>query len=414
MRYGLIGEKLGHSQSPLLHGLLGDADYMLCPIAPDALDAFLTRRDFLGINVTIPYKRAVIPYLTAMGETAAAIGSVNTVVRREDGTLFGDNTDAFGFAKMAEQAGIAFAGRKVLVLGSGGTGLTACHVVRAAGGNAVVISRHGEEDYAHLARHGDAEIIVNATPVGMYPNVDAAPVDLAAFPRLCGVLDVVYNPRRTRLLQQAEAMGIPHAGGLSMLLWQAVRARALFDGHEPAPEAVANAMATLRRDIGNLVVIGMPGSGKTAIGKRCAQQLGLSVMDTDAEIERRAGKTIPQIFQEEGEAAFRALEAEVIAALGGGTGLLLTTGGGAVLREDNRFHLRMNSTVVRITRPVELLHTEGRPLSKSVETLRAMEAAREPYYQACADFTVANQTTKAACVRAILEGYDEAVRHQRA
>ena len=412
MRYGLIGEKLGHSHSPRLHGLLGDADYTLCPLPPEALDDFLTKRDFMGINVTIPYKRAVMPYLTAVGETAAAIGSVNTVVRRADGTLYGDNTDAFGFAKMAEQAGIVFAGRKALVLGSGGTGLTACHVVRAAGGTPVVISRSGDEDYAHLTRHRDAEILINATPVGMYPHVDAAPVDLAAFPNLCGVLDVVYNPLRTKLLQQAAAMGIPHAGGLTMLLWQAVRARALFDGHEASPEVIANAMVALRSAVSNVVLIGMPGSGKTVIGKRCAAQLGLALMDTDAEVERRAGKSIPSIFAEDGEAMFRALESEVIADLGGKTGLLIATGGGAVLREENRFHLRMNSVVVRIARPVELLHTAGRPLSKNVEALRAMASIREEHYRACADCTVANDGTKDACVRAVLEGYDEAIRHQ--
>ena len=314
-QYYLIGETLGHSHSPRLHALLGDPGYALRPMPPDALDAFLTARAFDGLNVTIPYKRAVLPYCAALGETARAIGSVNTVVKRADGTLFGDNTDAFGFARMAAKAGIAFAGRKALVLGSGGTSLTACHVIRAAGGEPVVVSRHGETTYADLPRHADASVIVNATPVGLYPDVDASPVDLALFPRLAGVLDVVYNPLRTRLLQQAEALSIPHAGGLTMLVWQAVRARELFDGRAIDPAVAANAERELRRALTSLVLIGMPGCGKTTLGKRCARLLGREFVDTDAEIVRRAGKPIPQIFAEDGESAFRALEARVIAEL---------------------------------------------------------------------------------------------------
>ncbi len=414
MRYGLIGEKLSHSHSPLLHEILGDVDYTLLPIQPNELGAFLQAGNFMGLNVTIPYKRAVIPYCTTLGETARAIGSVNTLLRRADGTLFGDNTDAFGFGKMAEEAGIRFAGKKVLVLGSGGTSLTACHVIREAGGTAVVISREGENSYASLENHDDADIIVNATPVGMYPNADASPVALSGFPKLCGVLDAVYNPLRTRLLTQAAARGIPHAGGLAMLVWQAVRARELFDGQPVTAVKAQEALAALRRKVSNLVIIGMPGSGKSMIGKRCATLLGLTYVDTDVEIARRAGKTIPQIFAEQGEAAFRSLEAEVIAQYGSKTGLLIATGGGAVLSEQNCFHLRMNSVVVRITRPIELLQTEGRPLSKSLDALREIAAERESRYQACADITVRNDTTKAACVRAVLEGFDEAVRHQRA
>lgn len=353
MQYGLIGRTLQHSHSPRLHALLGDETYRLVPLEPEALGAFLTEGDFLGMNVTIPYKRDVIPYCAELGDTARRVGSVNTLVRRPDGRLFGDNTDAYGFAKMAERAGIDFRGKKTLVLGSGGTSLTAVSVIREAGGEAVVISRQGEDDYAHLERHADAQVIVNATPVGMYPNAGASPVDLSRFTNLTGVLDAVYNPLRTRLLQQAEALGVPCAGGLTMLTWQAARARELFDGRAVAPERVQAAEATLRREVSNLVLIGMPGSGKTLIGERCAQALGLPFADTDAEVERRAGKPIPQIFAEEGEAAFRTWEAEAVAAICAHGGQVVSTGGGAVLREDNRQNLRMNGVVVCLTRPLE-------------------------------------------------------------
>ncbi|HNW86172.1 MAG TPA: shikimate kinase [Candidatus Limiplasma sp.] len=410
MRYGLIGEKLGHSHSPRLHALLGDESYALMPVARDALDGLLKNGDFLGLNVTIPYKRAVIPYCAELGETARQIGSVNTLVRRADGSLFGDNTDAFGFAKMAESAGIDFAGKKALVLGSGGTSLTACYVIRKAGGEAVVISREGENNYACLDRHSDADVLVNATPVGMYPQVEQSPVNLERFARLSGVLDVVYNPLRTRLLLQAEALGIPRAGGLTMLVWQAVRARELFEPEHIPPGRVQYALSTLRREISNLVLIGMPGCGKTTVGQRCASALGWPLIDTDTEIENRAGKAIPQIFADDGEPAFRALESQVIAELGRGCAKVISTGGGAILSPENRHNLKMNGVVIRLMRPLEKLTTGGRPLSKDLETLRRMETNREPHYAACADRTVRNDGTLDLCVQKVLEGFDEALR----
>lgn len=411
MQYGLIGETLGHSYSARLHALLGDAAYELRPVRRDELDAFLKARDFQGLNVTIPYKRDVIPYCAELGETARAVGSVNTLVKRADGSLFGDNTDAYGFMKMAEKARISFAGKKVLVLGSGGTSLTACYAVRAAGGEPVVISRHGADDYDHLERHMDAAVIVNATPVGMYPNPAASPVDLTRFSRLEGVLDVVYNPLRTRLLQQAEALQIPCAGGLTMLVWQAVRARELFDGHAVDTDAALATETALRREVSNLVLVGMPGCGKTTVGKRCAKQLGLPFTDVDAEIVRKAGKPVPQIFAEDGETAFRALEAQAIAELCGKGGQVISTGGGAVLSAENRANLRMNGVVARLMRPLERLKTEGRPLSSNPDALRRMERDRSPLYRETADFSVLNDRTLSDCVRRVLEGYDEALRN---
>jgi len=233
---------------------------------------------------------------------------------------------------------------------------------------------------------------------------------LRLFSKLEGVLDVVYNPLRTRLLQQAETLGIACAGGLTMLVWQAARARELFDGR-PVPAEVANeAELTLRREESNLVIIGMPGSGKTVVGTRCAKALGRTLVDTDAEVVKRIGKAVPQIFSEDGEAAFRTMEAEVIAEFGRKSGLVLSTGGGAVLRVENRQNLRMNGVVVRLMRPLEQLTTEGRPLSKGLETLRHMERERAPYYRECADFTVMNDHAVVDCVHKVLEGYDEALR----
>lgn len=407
MRYGLLGEKLGHSHSPRLHALLGCEDYVLAPTPREALHAFLTERNFAGVNVTIPYKRDVMPYCAELSDAARAIGSVNTLLKRADGTLFGDNTDAYGLRKMAEKAGVRFGGKKTLVLGGGGTGRTACHVVEQEGGRAVTISRGGENDYADLARHADAQIVINATPVGMYPAVDASPLDLRLLPNLTHVLDAVYNPLRTRLLQQAEALGLAHAGGLTMLVWQGVRARELFDGLPVPPEAARGAEAALRREVSNLVLIGMPGSGKTRIGQLCAMALGMAHADADTEVERRADKPIPQIFAEDGEERFRALEGEVLAGLGSRTGLVISTGGGAVLREGNRFHLRMNGVVARIRRPLPLLSTGGRPLSKSPQALAAMEAEREPLYRSCADYTVDNDGALQSCADKVVEKYLE-------
>jgi shikimate dehydrogenase len=407
MKYGLIGETLGHSYSARLHALLGDAEYALRPVKREELDAFLSARDFQGLNVTIPYKREVIPYCAELSDMARAAGSVNTLVKRADGSLFGDNTDAYGFAKMAERAKISFTGRKVLVLGSGGTSQTACHVVREAGGEVVVISRNGENDYEHLDRHTDAAVIVNTTPVGMYPEIAASPVDLARFSKLVGVLDVVYNPLRTRLLQQAKALGIAHAGGLIMLVWQAVRARERFDGRAVPLETARAAERALRREKANLVLVGMPGSGKSEVGKRCAQTLGRPFVDADAEIVRRAGKPIPRIFKEDGESVFRALETAVIAEYAPRSGLVLATGGGAVLNAENRANLRANGAVVWLTRPLNLLQTKGRPLSTGPEALARMESERSALYRETADYVVANDQTPAICAQRVLEGLDE-------
>ena len=306
--YGLLGRKLGHSWSVPIHQALGCEDYRLIELEPEDLSAFLAREDIGGLNVTIPYKRDVMPHCDEIDEAARAIGSVNTIVRRE-GKLFAYNTDAAGFCYMARRAGISFADRKTVILGSGGASLMAQAMVRQLGSREVaVISRSGEDNYETLSRHADADILVNATPVGMFPGNGDAPVDLDAFPALSGVLDLIYNPRRTALLQQAERLGLPRSDGLPMLVAQAVAAEEhFFDAPIPEDET-ERILDKLRREMTNLVLIGMPGSGKTTVGRALANLTGREAIDLDSRIEERAGRSIPEIFAREGEAAFRALE----------------------------------------------------------------------------------------------------------
>lgn len=410
-QFGLLGEKLGHSHSPLLHGLLAEYDYRLIEKKPEELDTFLRSGSFDGLNVTIPYKQAVIPYLSDMSPRARQIGSVNTILRRADGTLYGDNTDAAGMQAALDSIQADLNRRKVLVLGSGGTSLTACYVVRQAGGTPVVISRKGENRYDDLEKHGDAAGLINATPVGMYPQVEASPVDLSRLPGLQFVMDAVYNPLRTRLLLQARELGIPCVGGLTMLVWQAAEACRLFTGRAVAASLVNEAEEALRRRVTNLAIIGMPGVGKSSIGRRVARELDMPLVDLDREIVKEAGKPIPQIFAEEGESGFRQREAELLRRFALQGGQVLVTGGGAPIRPENREYLRMNSLVVHLTRPLQSLPTAGRPISQT-RSLEELWQERKPLYATCADETLAN-TTIPATIKAMEEKYCEAVRSQR-
>lgn len=408
MEYGLIGEKLGHSHSPRIHSLLADYDYRLRELPPEELPAFLEARDFRGLNVTIPYKKAVVPFCAALGEGARRIGCVNTLVVRPDGSLFGENTDYFGFCYTLRRSGIDLRGRHVLVLGTGGTSLTASRAAEDLGAASVErVSRQGALNYENVYDRQETNIILNTTPVGMYPRNGAAAVDLSRFSRLEGVADVVYNPLKTALLLQAEALGLPYAGGLPMLVAQAAVAAALFTGADVPEERMEAVLRQVAADVTNLVLIGMPGAGKTTVGTLAAKALGRPFFDADAAIEERAGKPIPRIFAEEGEAAFRALETEVLAELGKRSGAVIATGGGAVLLQRNLPLLRQNGRILRLRRPLERLPLEGRPLSASPERLREMERERESFYAAAADITLDNTgaaaDTAAAVVRAFLE-----------
>ena len=405
--YGLVGRRLGHSWSVPIHAALGCEGYRLIELEPDALASFLARPDIGGLNVTIPYKRDVMPLCDAIDPAAEAIGSVNTIVRGADGKLTGYNTDIDGFLYMARRAGISLAGRKVVILGSGGASLTARAAARREGAREIiVISRSGPDNYENLSRHADAEILVNTTPVGMYPGNGAAPVDLNAFPHLTGVLDVIYNPRRTALLLQGSARGIPCSDGLPMLVAQAKRAEELFTGR-PIPDSEnERILSQLRREMTSIVLIGMPGSGKTTVGEALARLTGREAIDLDARIEEAAGCSIPEIFAAEGESGFRAREAAAAAEAGKRTGVILLTGGGIVKTAANYAALHQNGRIYQLVRDLTLLPTEGRPLSQGAD-LAAMWQERAPLYQRFRDAEIDNSGTVDDTAAAIWREFSE-------
>ena len=355
------------------------------------------------MNVTIPYKKTVIPLCDELSDLAKAIGSVNTLLRREDGTIFGDNTDAFGFETLLRQVMPgSLTGKKALVLGTGGASATVCSVLKGHGANVIPISRRGENNYENISLHADAALVVNTTPLGMYPNNGTKAVDLSLFPALEAVLDVVYNPARTALLLQAEELGIPHAGGLIMLVAQAKRSAEIFLGHALPEEETNRITKLLASSMQNIILIGMPGSGKSTVGALLAERLGRPYLEADEELEKAAQMPIPAIFEKEGEAGFRKRETEMLATLGKMSGIVLSTGGGCVTREDNYPLLHQNGVIVRITRPVELLAREGRPLSLHAD-LHDMFAKRNPLYSRFADLTVENTGTPEETAKKILE-----------
>lgn len=409
-RYGLIGEKLGHSYSKRIHRALADYDYELISIPKEEIEAFLSARDFTGLNVTIPYKRTVLPHCDLLTDAAREIGSVNTLMMQPDGRLLGDNTDYAGFLYLARSAGVSFKDKKVLLLGSGGTSLTARAAMRQAGAKEIiVVSRGGAINYENVYAQENADIVVNTTPVGMFPNNGARPVDLMRFPKLCGVLDVIYNPLNTALISDARRLGIPCAGGLSMLVAQAKYAAERFAGRLIPDGQIGSVGRQLRRELTNLVFVGMPGSGKSTLAAACAERLGREVVELDDLIAQKAGMTIPDIFTKHDEGYFRALEAEAVAEAGKRTGLVISTGGGAVLRGENVTAMRQNGLIVRVERPLDALSTDGRPLSGDLDTLRKMLAQRAPIYEAVSDFAVQNDRDVAHAVQSVLDGFGRAL-----
>lgn len=403
LKCGLLGEKLGHSYSPQIHSMLADYEYKLFEKSPEELEDFLKSGEFDGLNVTIPYKKSVMPYCAELSPTAAQIGSVNTIVRRSDGSLYGDNTDAFGFENLIVHNGIEVKGKKALVLGTGGASVTAQAVLKNLGASeVVVISRKGEDNYENIAKHADAEIIANTTPVGMYPNNGKAAVDLAQFPKLSGVLDVVYNPARTALLLQAEKLCIPCAGGLYMLVSQAKRSCELFTGKSIPDSEIDRIERVLSHQMQNIVIIGMPGSGKTAVSTMLAERLGRKIFDTDTIVSEKAGMTIPEIFAAQGEAGFRKLETEATAEVGKLSGNIISTGGGVVTVADNYELLHQNGVIVWIERDTNKLARDGRPISLSSD-LNELYAARLPLYERFADIKANNNGDINDTVNAIME-----------
>ena len=389
MEYGLLGEKLGHSFSPQIHRDLAGYDYQLLPTPPEAVEDLFARRAFQGLNVTIPYKRTVMPLCDEIDPRAAAIGAVNTVVN-QNGRLTGDNTDIDGFLYMARRAGVDMAGKKVVILGSGGTSRTARAAAGELGAREIVtVSRHGEDNYQNLSRHADAQVLVNTTPVGMYPNWGQSPVSLESFPALEGVLDVVYNPLRTALLLQAEERGLPRSCGLPMLVAQAKRAAELFTGQNIDDSRAEAVLHGLREQLTSIVLIGMPGCGKTTVGRALAGKLGRTFVDLDEEIVRRAGMPIPEIFAREGEAGFRERESALVREFGEHTGLVVSTGGGVVTRRENYIPLKQNGLLLHLRRDPAALPTDGRPLSQATAP-EELWRRRAPLYAAFADGEIDN------------------------
>ena len=425
-KYGLIGKTLVHSYSKEIHEALGRYQYQLFSLAEDEMPDFINARDFRGLNVTIPYKKDVIPLCDEVTDLARGIGAVNTLfwknasgagasesISQEDKILVGHNTDYEGFLYAASRAGIDFEGKGVLILGTGGTSLMARRA--AADQNAAKIyiaSRHPETDppsgselqnagilstvsYDQLPEiAASIDVIVNTTPVGTFPNNMQQVIRLKDFPGCQAVIDVIYNPFKTALLLEAEKLGLKYTNGLPMLVAQATAAAGYFLGTPGAfQKENQRIIKSMKQRMGNIVLIGMPGTGKSLIGKFLAELTGKTLQDTDAKIEEEAKMTIPEIFEKEGEAGFRDRESAICKKLGKERNLIIATGGGAILRPENVDALRQNGTLVHITRSIDKLPTRGRPLSKNIETLKKMEAQRMPLYKAAADITFRNNYT---------------------
>ena len=394
MEYGLIGEKLGHSFSREIHNLLASYTYDLKELPKHELDTFMKSRNFKGVNVTIPYKESVIPYLDEIDEAAKAIGAVNTIFNRE-GRLIGYNTDFYGMRELLLSRSIRIEKRFVAVLGTGGTSKTACAVAKSLGASRIVrVSRNphsdGDISYDELeAIKTDIQIIINTTPVGMYPNENCAPLYIDGFSALEGVVDAIYNPLRTKLISDARARQIRAAGGLYMLVAQAARAAELFTGDCNMMQKTEKAYCSILKNKQNIVLVGMPGSGKSTLGRMLAKKTGKAFYDSDSEIEKQTGMCIPDYFSKYGEDGFRAIETDVIKRLSLLGGIVIATGGGAVIRSENIDSLAKNGIIVYLDRPIsDIKITSNRPLTRSVDDLKKKYYERHEMYEKSADITV--------------------------
>ncbi|MBQ9387583.1 MAG: shikimate dehydrogenase [Lachnospiraceae bacterium] len=409
MKYGLIGASLPHSFSKIIHEAIGKYEYELTELAPGELASFMKKRAFLGINVTIPYKQDVMPFLDSISPEAARIGAVNTIVNI-DGELLGFNTDFNGLAELLDKNGVDVSGKNVLIIGTGGTSKTAVYTVKFLGAASVTVAgRHpfaGQISISEVAEKcPDAEIMINTTPCGMYPNVFEAPVDPALFPKLEAVIDVIYNPLRTELSMKAQALGIKAVCGLYMLVSQAVTSYEIFTGETAEDGLTDRIYSNLLSAKENIVLTGMPGSGKSTVGRILARQTGRKIFDTDELIKEKAGCEIAEIFRSSGEAGFRRIESEVIRSLAPLSGVIISTGGGCVTVPGNISALKMNGRLCFLDRPVGLIvPTEDRPLSPDRDALTALYKKRLPLYKSCADLIIDNSSSADDAAAAILKG----------
>lgn len=408
MKYGLLGEKLPHSHSPKIHGLLGNRDYSLFEKEKEEVASFLSEREFDGINVTIPYKQTVMPLCDVLDGAAIEIGAVNTVVNC-DGKLFGCNTDFDGFIFMCNRAKIDMKDKKVLILGSGGTSHTAKAAAEKLGAREIIIaSRSGDINYQNLYdKASDAEIIIHTTPVGTYPNIGEKLVDLKKFSNLSGVCDVVYNPLRTRLICEAESLGIPCTGGLTMLVAQAAFADKYFRGKNHSGGEIVDIVKRVQSELENIVLIGMPGCGKSAAGKVLSKMLGRELLDVDSLIVERAKASIPEIFENHGEGYFRDLETAVTKDIAKRSGVIISCGGGTPLREENRTALHQNGKVFYIKRNLSDLAKNGRPLSQGDNAVEKLYEARKGIYESFADRIIEPCATVEECAEKIIEEFNK-------
>ena len=407
MRFGLLGRKLGHSYSPQIHALLGDYEYPLYEKEPEEIEEFMTSDNFDGMNVTIPYKETVIPYMSQLSDTAKKIGSVNTVTRLPDGKLYGDNTDYYGFSYLLDSAGFDVKDKKVIVLGNGGASKTVVCVCTDKGAKEItVISRRSETDnYENISKHYDADYIINTTPVGMYPDNGKIPIELEFFKSCKGVADLIYNPSKTQLLLDAQKLSIPAVNGLTMLCAQGVKAAESFTKQKYDNGKALEITKKLEQQMLNIVLVGMPGCGKSTAAKTLSQSLDREVIDTDELIKANEGREIPEIFSDEGEEYFRNAESLAVKHASKQSGKIIATGGGAILRDENKAALRQNSVVVFLKRDLSQLDTEGRPLSIN-NPLEEMYKKRLPHYEAVCDITVEVAPEKEETARRILKGLE--------
>lgn len=403
-KFGLLGEHLSHSFSPQIHEKMADYPYTICEVEREKLCEWVKGNDLCGYNVTIPYKQEIIPYCTELSPAAKAIGAVNTVVKRSDGTLYGDNTDYYGFSYMLSLLDVDIKGKKAVILGGGGASKTVQAVLKEQGAQVVVVDLNLENNYDNIHLHFDAQLIVNATPVGMYPKTGVSLVNLEEFKGCMGVCDVIYNPARTALLLQAERLGIPCVNGLSMLVAQAKRAAEIFTDNALSDSVIEKIRKEVASQTMNVVLVGMPGCGKTTVGKLVAQALDRPFTDADDEIKSFTGKSPSAIIKEEGEQAFRKAETQVLKNLCKESGMVIATGGGAVTIEENRHIIRQNAVVVFIERDIKLLSTEDRPLSVN---LPALFEKRLPMYKSFSHISVDGNRDAQTVAQSVFKAFSE-------
>lgn len=401
--YGVLGRTLAHSYTPTIYRMLADMDYVRFERKPDEVEQFVRGDEWAGVNVTIPYKQTVVPLMDELSDAARRLGNVNTIVRLPDGRLRGDNTDYYGFTVLLESLGCPVAGTRALVFGgNGGAGTTCMAVLRDMGARPVSVGRRGEVTYDDLDRFADAQLIVNATPVGMYPACPASVCSLDTFPELSALIDIVYNPARTGLILQAEARGIACAGGLAMLVAQAAGAVHAYTGQEISRERIFEVTRTLEMQTQNIALIGMPGAGKTRVGRALAALLGREHIDLDDAFAEHVGMACDPFIRMHGEDAFRAAETEVLADVAKRSGLVISCGGGVVTRDENYPLLHQNSRIVMLDRPLSELSSAGRPISQR-DGIEALARMRLPRYRAWADLIIASRESADATAHALYE-----------